>query len=294
MKKPNFFCLGASKSGTTSIYKVLNLHPEIFVSSFKEPHFFDNDSNFSKGLDWYLSSFYKNVKTEKIISDFTPTYLYNKEAPSRIKNTFGSDLKFMIILRDPVERAYSHYLHTKRDGIEKKSFLESLEKEKIRLIKSDFLSNLHYSYISQSKYFEMINRYFNFFPRSNFKIYIFEEDFNNNDKLFFEDLFKFLNLKKPKTIKTDIRTNVASKARISFLKKVLSSNSFLVKIFKILIPSIPLRRKIRNTIQFFNNKPVRKDSLDNSMKKLIFEKYFKEDVRSLEKFLKRDLSVWNK
>lgn len=294
MKKPNFFCLGASKSGTTSIYKVLNSHPEIFVSNFKEPHFFDSDSNFRKGLDWYLSSFYKNVKNEKIISDFTPTYLYNKDAPSRIKNTFGSDLKFMIILRDPVDRAYSHYLHTKRDGMEKKSFLESLEEEKIRLVESDFLSNLHYSYIAQSKYFEMISRYFNLFPESSFKIYIFEEDFNNNDVLFFKDLFKFLNLKNTKNIKTDIRINVASQARLSFLKKILSPNSFLVKIFKILIPSIPLRRKIRNNIQALNNKPVNKNSLDNSMKKLIFEKYFKEDVRNLEKFLKRDLSVWNK
>ena len=103
-----------------------------------------------------------------------------------------------------------------------------------------------------------------------------------------------MNLKNSEDIKTDIKTNVASKARFLFLKKALSPNSFLVKIFKILIPSIPLRRKIRNTIQALNNKPVSKDSLDNSMKKLIFEKYFKEDVHKLENFLNRDLSIWRK
>ena len=97
MKRPNFFCLGASKSGTTSIYKTLGSHPEVYNSIFKEPHFFDNEQNYIKGFDWYIKNFYKKVKNEKIISDFTPTYLYDKDAPLRIRETLGENLKFIII-----------------------------------------------------------------------------------------------------------------------------------------------------------------------------------------------------
>ena len=293
MKTPNFFCLGASKSGTTSIYKVLGSHPEVYNSSFKEPHFFDNEQNYNKGLNWYINNFYKKIKNQKIISDFTPTYLYDKNAPLRIKETLGEDLKFVIIIRDPVERSYSHYLHSKRDNIEKKDFLEALDMEKDRLKNADFLSTMNYSYIAQSKYFEMIKRYLNYFPRKNFKIYIFEEDFKNKNSIFFECLFSFLGLKKNKIQNTNVKINVASKPRLMIVKKILSSRgSFLVTFFKFLIPSILLRRKIRNTIQALNNKPIKKDSLDKRVKKIIFEKYFKQDVNSLEELLDRDLSFW--
>ena len=77
------------------------------------------------------------------------------------------------------------------------------------------------------------------------------------------------------------------------VKKILSlRGSFLITFFKFLIPSILLRRKIRNTIQALNNKPIKKDSLDKRVKKIIFEKYFKQDVNSLEELLDRDLSFW--
>ena len=268
-------------------------HPEVYNSSFKEPHFFDNEQNYNKGLNWYINNFYKKIKNQKIISDFTPTYLYDKNAPLRIKETLGKDLKFVIIIRDPVERSYSHYLHSKRDNIEKKDFLEALDMEKDRLKNADFLSTMNYSYIAQSKYFEMIKRYLNYFPRKNFKIYIFEEDFKNKNSIFFEGLFSFLGLKKNKIQNTNVKINVASKPRLMIVKKILSlRGSFLITFFKFLIPSILLRRKIRNTIQALNNKPIKKDSLDKRVKKIIFEKYFKQDVNSLEELLDRDLSFW--
>ena len=85
MKLPNFFCLGAPKSGTTTLYDILIQHQEVFLPSFKEPHFFDSDESWNKGVDWYQKPILLKQK-HSIIADFTPTYLSHPFVPERIKN----------------------------------------------------------------------------------------------------------------------------------------------------------------------------------------------------------------
>ena len=160
MSLPNFMCIGAAKSGTTSLYDILRQHSDVFIPSFKEPHFFDIPSVYNNGVSWYKKTYFSSVKKEKCIGDFTPTYLFEGDAPQRIFNDLGRDVKFIVILRNPVDRAYSHYLHSKRDCYDLLPFKDTLVKEKERLEMAmnvdDYLSKLRFSYIKQGLYAEML------------------------------------------------------------------------------------------------------------------------------------------
>ena len=134
MSLPNFMCIGASKSGTTSLYDILKQHSNIFLPTFKEPHFFDISPVYEHGISWYDKTYFSGVKKEKCIGDFTPTYLFDKYAPERILSSLGKNVKFIIILRNPVDRAYSHYLHSKRDLHEHLSFEDALKKRYMKRI----------------------------------------------------------------------------------------------------------------------------------------------------------------
>ena len=129
IKSPNLMCIGATKSATTTLFEILRQHSKIGVSSFKEPHFFDNIINYDKGFDWYLMSYFSYLKDEEVIAEFTPTYLSCKSAPERMHKLLGPDIKFLVILRNPIDRAYSHYLHTKRDQHEDLSFIDAIKNE---------------------------------------------------------------------------------------------------------------------------------------------------------------------
>ena len=159
MSLPNFMCLGAAKSGTTTLYDILRQHPDLYIPSFKEPHFFDIPENYKNGIKWYEKTYFKNAN-QKIVADFTPSYFFDEEAPKRIFESLGGELKFVVILRNPLDRAYSHYLHSKRDLYEKQDFGEALKLESSRLQQyqnqADYLSYLRHSYIHQGLYSKML------------------------------------------------------------------------------------------------------------------------------------------
>ena len=118
------------------------------------------------------------MKSEKCIGDFSPTYLFEGKAAKRILNDLGNKVKFIVILRNPVDRAYSHYLHSKRDEHETLPFQEALSKEKNRINHLDYLSRIRFSYVEQGLYYKMIKQYFDFFfKKENFLIINFENDF---------------------------------------------------------------------------------------------------------------------
>ena len=107
---PDFLILGAQKAGTTSLHFYLNQHPKIVGSSPKEVRFFDRDENYKKGLDWYKKAF-KDISRplgRHLYFEATPEYMYRRTAAERIYK-FNPKLKFIVLLRDPVKRAYSSW-----------------------------------------------------------------------------------------------------------------------------------------------------------------------------------------
>ncbi|WP_353686678.1 sulfotransferase [Thermodesulfovibrio sp. 3462-1] len=199
-KIPNFFIVGAQKAGTTSLYEYLKEHPEIYMSPVKEPHYFAKDLDyenmrrdmkrttiFIRTLEEYLELF-NGVKNEKAIGEASPSYLYSKVAAYEIKK-FNPDAKVIMILRDPVERAYSHYLMNLRDGLtSEKDFIKEVLSDLKKPKKGWGISHL---YIELGLYYEQVKRYLDTFPKDNVKILLYE-DFKLNTYEVIKDIFSFL------------------------------------------------------------------------------------------------------
>jgi len=296
MRLPNFMCIGASKSGTTTLYEILKKHSQVFLPSFKEPHFFDNHFIYKNGLDWYFNTYFKRVKDEKRIGDFTPSYLFEKESAKRIFCDLGQDVKFIVILRNPVDRAYSLYLHSKRDQHETLSFKNALKMEKERLNnarkQNDYLSELRLSYIEQGLYGRMLEQYFKYFSKDNFLIIHFEDEFIKKRGDTINRIFSFLELQNEQ-LNINIKSNTVSTARSVWLKKILKKKGIFRNLLKKIIPSLMLRQILINKIHKLNNKNFTPPFLSIEDKEKIFDKYFAADVIRTENLLNRKMN-WNK
>lgn len=116
LRPPNFFIPGAQKAGTTYLCAQLAKHPDIYISSPKEPMYFNSTQYSPTGVSKYLQTFFSAVNQHSWVGEGSTLYFQDKEAPGRIQHVFGSDLKFMICLRHPIEKALSLYLHNYRRG----------------------------------------------------------------------------------------------------------------------------------------------------------------------------------
>ena len=207
---PHFMIIGTQKGGTTSLYQYLIQHPSIAPIWIKEPHFFD--IYFYKGLPWYRSHFPTTVeqyysryiqKHDLITGEASPYYLFHPQAAKRVSKTLPK-AKLIIILRNPVDRAYSQYQHqTRQEGVESLSFEEALAKEEERLAGEEekmlqdekyfSFNHRHYSYLARSKYIEQLPPWMDLFPRDQFLI-LRSEDLYSNPKAVVQQTLDYLNL----------------------------------------------------------------------------------------------------
>lgn len=197
--KPNFLGIGAAKSGTTTIARVLNRHPEIFMSIPKELHFFDADE-FDESED-SLNEYFNNFEENLIVGEFTPSYMFVPDASVRIKEHLGTDIKFLAILRNPTYRAYSHYCHAVKNWkgeeyarrgypVEDLSFREAIEQEPERLA-SGIYHIRHQSYYSKGLYAVQLKRYYDIFHDENIKVVLLE-DYIADPELVLKEIYNFL------------------------------------------------------------------------------------------------------
>ena len=293
MSLPNFMCLGASKSGTTTLYDILRQHYQIYTPSFKEPHFFDIIDNFNNGLSWYEKTYFKKAD-RKIIADFTPSYFFDRHAPKRIFDSLGAKVKFLVIIRNPVDRAYSHYLHSKRDFHETENFERSLDLEHDRLHyyekKSDYLSYLRHSYIHQGLYSKMLERYLHYFSLDNFLFIHFEDDFLQCRDLTIRRILDFLEIDNSIALNTAIRSNPASKEKSKWLKRLMNKKAWWRDIIKFILPYVKLRQIIRNRIQRMNIIEYKPEPLNQELKSELLEIYFRKDIVNLERILNKKMN----
>jgi len=189
---PDFLLIGGQRCGTTSFYKDICEHPNIVAAIKKEVHFFDG--NFNKGEKWYKAHFasrlYKNrllTTNQKniLIGESTPYYLFHPNVPERVCDLIP-DVKIIVMLRNPVERAYSHYHHAVNKGRELLSFEKAIERE-FNVIQKNGLDSFEFSedgfnykwhsYVSRGIYIRQLKRWFKFFPKNKIMIIKSEEYF---------------------------------------------------------------------------------------------------------------------
>lgn len=206
---PDFLVIGAQKAGTTSLFNYLIEHPGILATVRKQMHYFDN--RYSRGHNWYRSHFpmqLQRVYREQrlgyrcLTGEATPYYIFHPHAPRRIAELLPN-VRLIVLLRDPVDRAYSHYNHELRKKTETLTFEEALEQEPARLapeierMMQDehyySFAHQHYSYLSRGVYVEQIRTWFKFFPKDRFLI-LKSEDFNKNISGTLNQIYRFLGL----------------------------------------------------------------------------------------------------
>jgi len=188
---PSFIIIGAQKSGTSSLYYYLRQHPQIHPSFLKEIHYFDGGlnrdiDNYKKGLLWYKAFFPKkaDIETGQMAFEASPMYFFNPLVPKRIADQLP-DVKLIALLRNPINRAISHYYHENKLGFEDLPIMEAFKKEESRLeesvLRKDYKSKafVHFSYKSRGRYHEQLSRYFKLFGRENILVIKSEEFFKN-------------------------------------------------------------------------------------------------------------------
>lgn len=195
MKKINFLIIGAQKAGTTALDAYLRQHPDITLSIKKEVHFFDNESLFRNIIQYeeYHKHFPKNITT-KMIGETTPIYMYWNQSIKRIYD-YNTKIKLIILLRNPIDRAYSHWNMEYSKGKEELNFFEAIQNEKERL-KSIF-PNQHrvYSYIDRGYYTNQMKNIYNYFPKNQILI-LKQDDLLDNYQKTLNKVTSFLTVEK--------------------------------------------------------------------------------------------------
>jgi hypothetical protein len=130
-KLPNFFILGAARAGTASFAHYIDQHPAIWFTSPRDPRFFEKDEMFARGLDYYSRSLCGNVRGEVWRGEASPGYFAKPHLVGpRLRATFGdAPLRFVVLLREPTARAWSHYLYRLNHGYEERDFATALAEE---------------------------------------------------------------------------------------------------------------------------------------------------------------------
>lgn len=293
MTLPNFICVGAQKAGTSTLHNLLKQHPDICLPKEKETHFFINgEDKYAQGISWYSQYFFTHCQEEKMIGEISPGYLYMDYIPKRLCHDLGTDLKLIFLLRNPIQRAYSGYLMTKRIAADPLDFEEAIIQEAERIGK-DEKSLKMYSYGSRGLYNKQIEEYLKYFPIENMFFIVFETELIQNTKKTMQELCNFLDLS-PFSFQLDIQKNIAREAKSKKLMHFLYADRFLSlrKKLKYILPSKKLRNQIKFTIGRMNSKTiVKKENIKpDTIVKL--KKYFYKDIKSLEKLIGKDLSHW--
>ena len=296
MNLPNLLIVGAAKSGTTSLHNYLKQHPEIFMSNHKEPHFLINkeigENRIPKGvkkLNEYISLF-DGSDTFKYRGESSAMYLqFPNIAIKNIKKYLEKDLKIIIMLRNPIDRAFSGYQHVKRFNVDEElTFAQALDVCEDRYFKQTSLTPAT-RYIHIGMYYDFVKKFMHSFP-DQIHVIIYD-DFIADTQNELSKVFSFLKVKK-------IDVNITEKYMVGgwkwknrFFKNTFMKKSFLKKIIKIIAPFKFLRIFLNDLFKYLFTMPD--DKMDISVRKKL-QNIYKNDVINLSKLLNRDLNFWIK
>lgn len=287
----NFLCIGAAKSGTTTLHELLKNHPEISLPKAKEVPYFNHSASVKKGFDWYLNQNFSKTDLKKNCGTVTPQYMLNQETAvnltaSRIKKQLP-DVKLIVILRHPIDRTFSHFKTSVRRSGETRTFDQAIAD----LLSSSDLNTQRSAtwdetnrFLFASEYGRILKDYYSLFDKKNILI-LFTDELKDSPKQVLKKVFKFLNVDD-----SYIPENIGQKhnrggmqAKLPLLTpKYLYKIPFLRKFWRNFIP-YRIRKLVEVKVNSWNAKPDN-TKLDKSSKvygDLI--EFFKKDVKLLEK-----------
>lgn len=301
MSAPDFIIIGGAKCGTTSILSYCAQHPEIYVSLLKEARFLaydgeppryrgygkfgdrkmrDYDDTLPGSWQQYQALF-EGARPGQKTGEASPAYLYLKEAPGKIRSYLPA-ARLLVILRNPVERAFSSYLHLRRDNSEDLSFEESLAAEPGRLEEN---AGLLWRYLDLGFYGEQLQRYQQTFPEAQLLVLLYEDLLGDQEEVM-RRIFQFIGVDPGFKPDTGARLNVSQIPRNRFLYNLLIATPLVHRLGR-LMPS-GAKKAIKGRIQ---SALLRKPVLEEPLRRQLAESY-RSDIQLLQKLIDRDLSHW--
>ncbi|MBL4654102.1 MAG: sulfotransferase [Flavobacteriales bacterium] len=305
---PNCFVVGAMKAGTTMLYESLNRHDEVFCCPIKEPNHFCSDINQSSFAPYYADELadplcstgsnpvhahashvddydtyielFKQAKGESVIAEFSTSYLYSSKAAENIFH-MNSQARVIIMLRNPIERAFSEYLMNRWIGKESRTFKDAVAYE----MKHEDLGwgQKPGLYVEAGLYTKQVARFLAVFPASQVKV-LFTDSFASNFQGSMRATCDFLSIPINELVLTQIQANEKKKSKFFLINKVLYMTGLKKKITSI-VPN-RLKRKLK---KFWYSNDTERISMED---KNMMRGYFKEDIIQLEHLLSVDLSHW--
>jgi hypothetical protein len=288
-KLPNFFIVGAPKAGTTSLYYYLKRHPEVFMSSIKEPNYFSYEETINQNLyhkekgvgtfEEYQKLFESANGHHKAIGEASVSYLFYPTVAGKIRELVP-DAKIIMSLRNPVDRAFSHYY------MEHKLGYVSVPLENI-ISKRSTHRNAHLwyqQYVELGLYAQQVKRYLDAFGKDQVKIFIYDELGQNMEGMILS-VFDFLNIDRSYIPELEGKYNTYSTPRNSIFRAIYSQKNLRTLARKI-FPEKQVEM-IKNLFLTRTKKAAVQEDMVSRMKEI-----YKPDIIELEKLLNKNLRHW--
>ncbi len=304
MRDPEFFLVGAAKSGTTALANYLGQHPEIFMPAAKDMHFFGRDLEFrrifTRTADWFAPtletyrSYFEDEGSEKTVGEASAFYLYSRTAAQEMWNLCPG-AKAVATLRNPVDMVYSlhnHWLWNLNEDIE--SFEEALAAEDSRRRgqrvppHAYFVKGLLYREVPL--YYDQVKRFFDVFGRSRVKIVLFD-DLKRDTSAVYRDVLDFLEV--DPTFQADFRVvNRSMRFRSRRFQELLVNPPGIVRTLAgPVLRWWPLRSLVEKVVFWLNRREVSRPPMKPETRSRL-QRHFSDDVARLGDLLDRDLTRW--
>lgn len=299
MVMPHFLVIGAAKSGTSSLYHYLNQHPQIYMSPVKEPAFFayegqkvefagpgDERRNRSAITEWQAyHELFSDAKANQVMGEASVVYLYNPIAPERIKH-YIPDVKLIAILRNPVDRALSNFMHFRRDNLEPVADFTIALSEENKRIAANWQYLWHYTNLGF--YGSQLRRYYELFPHEQIALYTYE-DFSKNQSKVLQSIFHFLGVDESFQVDTSFKHNISGHVKIPLLHQFLTTQTSTKKVAKALMPA-DIRLHLRKFALKWNVVPTKPAVSAETYQQL--RQLYRSDLIQLQSLTGLDLTHW--
>ena len=294
---PNFLIVGAARAGTTSLHESLGGHPDIFMPLQKEPCFFtfyNEPPSFKDARHRYITEQADYLAlfaghAEPVIGESSTPYLYLYDKTiahiEHLVPNAREHMRILIVLRDPAERAYSQYMHNRRDLREPLSFEDAIAAEKQRMADQ---WHFDYAYVDKGFYYKQVRAYLNHFRHV--KIVFYDALEKNPEKLLYE-VYAFLGVSDMHVGKM-VKRNQSGEMKVKWFKQIITTRKNPVLNFFRKLMRRDTKKRLRNWIKDkllrYN---LKKTEMQPATRKYLVELY-REDIQQLQQLVQKDLSDW--
>ncbi len=283
-KQPNCFIVGAMKAGTTAVANALSLHKQVWLPELKEPQYFMNRA-------FYYSSKINFTEYTRLYEESTHTavdastwYLYDPDSAQLIYN-YNPSAKIIAILRNPADRAFSHWQYLSRDDrCPHKSFKQAVKEEMEMIAREDWIHP--FPYLAMGFYARNLQRYYNIFPPEQIRVFLYD-DLKVNPQQLLSEIQEFLNLD-PQNLPIEGDVNKSGLPASRTAHRLLNTPNPLRKLAKSFLPYPSLRKQLIKTL---NRANLKRQTLGLEAASQLSD-YFAEDIAELESLVGMTLSCW--